>query len=94
MADTTCADEFQCAIDQRSLTDECGGAWSSTFVDCVNVTCYSECFPMSALRVSKVTHMDYDGSDGPGRALTIVHEEAPIRIVGADSSPCVPEVPH
>ena len=94
MADTACADEFQCAIDQRSLTDECGGAWSADFVTCVNETCYSECFPVSALRVSKVTRMDHDESDGPGRALTIVHDEAPIRIIGADSSPCVPEIPH
>ena len=94
MADETCAEEFQCAIDNRGLSDECGGSWTTEFVDCVNVTCYSECFPVSTARVSKVTRMDYDESDGPGRTLTVVHAEAPIRIVGADSSPCVPEVPY
>jgi hypothetical protein len=94
MADEACADEFQCAIDGRSLTDECGGSWPAAFVTCVNETCYSECFPVSSLRVSKVTRMDYDESDGPGRTLSVVNEEAPIRIVGADSSPCVPEVPY
>ncbi|MBW2263570.1 MAG: hypothetical protein JRG91_16535 [Deltaproteobacteria bacterium] len=94
MADETCTEEFQCAIDEHGLSDECGGSWTGEFVNCVNVTCYAECFPVSSSRVSKVTHMDHDGSDGAGRALTIVHAEAPIRIVGAGSSPCVPEVPH
>ncbi len=94
MADEDCAAEFQCAIDEHGLTDECGGSWTSTFQDCVNVTCYSECFPVSSSRVSKVTRMDYDESEGAGRTLTIVNPEAPIRVVGAGSSPCVPEVPY
>jgi hypothetical protein len=93
MADTDCAAEFQCAIDQQEMTDECGGGMTTEFQTCVNGTCYSECFPTSVHRVSKVTHMDYDESGGAGRALTVVNPEGPTRVVGAGTSPCVPEVP-
>lgn len=39
--------------------------------------------------ISQVWHLDYDGSDGGGQALTYLGD-APIRIVGAGVSTCVP----
>jgi len=39
---------------------------------------------------SRVLHLDFDGSDGDGVALTTVIEKAPIRIVGAGVSTCAP----
>ncbi len=44
--------------------------------------------------LSKVTHMDYDDSDGDGKQqLTTVVNQAPIRIVGAGVSTCAPFIP-
>jgi hypothetical protein len=42
---------------------------------------------------SKVTHLDYDESDGAGRALSTINTDAPIRVVGAGVSTCAPLVP-
>lgn len=42
---------------------------------------------------SDVWHLDYDESDGSGQALTKVVSPAPIRIVGAGVSTCVPAGP-
>lgn len=42
---------------------------------------------------SKVTKLDYDQSDGGGKALTVVNAMAPIRIVGAGVSTCAPVLP-
>ena len=42
---------------------------------------------------SKVTKLDYDDSDGGGKALTVVNNSAPIRIVGAGVSTCAPVQP-
>ena len=42
---------------------------------------------------SKVTKLDYDNSDGGGKALTVVNNNAPIRIVGAGVSTCAPIEP-
>jgi hypothetical protein len=42
---------------------------------------------------SKVTHLDYDESDGNGRALTEVNANAPILVVGAGVSTCAPFLP-
>jgi len=44
---------------------------------------------------SKVTHFDYDDSDNNGiQDLTIVNNNAPIRIVGAGVSTCAPFLPQ
>ena len=45
-------------------------------------------------RVSQVTRLDWDESDGAGRTLTVVNEAAPIRVVGAGSSTCVQIEPY
>jgi hypothetical protein len=43
---------------------------------------------------SQVTHIDYDDSDGDGmQQLEVVEDQAPIRIVGAGVSTCVPIIP-
>lgn len=42
---------------------------------------------------SKVTKLDYDNSDGGGKALTVVNDSAPILIVGAGVSTCAPVFP-
>jgi hypothetical protein len=42
---------------------------------------------------SDVWHLDYDESDGPGQTLTKIVSPAPIRIVGAGVSTCVPAGP-
>lgn len=43
---------------------------------------------------SKVTHLDYDGSDGNGHVLTTRVAQAPIRVFGAGVSTCAPYVPQ
>jgi hypothetical protein len=42
---------------------------------------------------SQVWHLDYDDSDGGGQALTLLVDEAPLRIVGAGVSTCAPPGP-
>lgn len=39
---------------------------------------------------SEVWHLDYDDSDGKGQAMTRIIQAAPVRIVGAGVSTCVP----
>lgn len=49
--------------------------------------------PNGQTGTSKVTKLDYDDSDNSGKALTTVHMNAPIRIVGAGVSTCAPIEP-
>ncbi|MBW2458323.1 MAG: hypothetical protein JRI68_27720 [Deltaproteobacteria bacterium] len=46
------------------------------------------------MKVSRVTHYDFDESEGAGPALDEVLPEAPIRVVGAADSVCVPLTPR
>lgn len=39
---------------------------------------------------TSVSHVDWDESDGPGRAVTVIIEEAPVVVIGAGTSTCVP----
>ncbi|MBK7823890.1 hypothetical protein [Nannocystis sp.] len=41
--------------------------------------------------LSQVIHVDFDESDGAGKAITTIVDEAPIRIVGAGVSTCAPQ---
>jgi len=44
---------------------------------------------------SEVTHLDYDDSDKNGKQdLTVVYQDAPLRIVGAGVSTCAPLIPQ
>jgi hypothetical protein len=90
VADPACEDHLVCAMYAGEVSDECGGLMSGALQSCMFVDCLDECDVATVDRVSRVTRMDYDGSDGAGRALTVVVEEGPIRVVGAGTSPCVP----
>jgi|GEM_PF-1497664 len=56
--------------------------------DCMVTQCVDECSANDV--VSRVIHVDHDDSDGGGQAATVVEPFAPMRIVGAGSSTCVP----
>ncbi len=56
--------------------------------DCMVMQCADECSASDV--VSRVTHVDHDDSDGGGQAISTLSTLAPIRIVGAASSTCVP----
>jgi len=46
--------------------------------------------PDDLVNGSHVVHVDFDGSDGDPMALTLLIDEAPLRIVGAGVSTCAP----
>lgn len=91
-ADVGCAEQVACAIEAGHVTDACGGGAGAEMLACLS-TCSEPCLTSARARVSQVTRLDWDGSDGAGRALTVEVEEAPIRVVGAGTSPCVPTAP-
>ena len=61
--------------------------------DCIQNQCFDECFPNKFDVVSQVHRLDHDDSEGAGQLLTQILQEAPIRVVGAGSSTCVPYNP-
>lgn len=91
-ADATCSEQIECAIERGDVSDACGGGAGGAMVACLG-TCSTDCLVSSRARVSQVARLDWDGSDGPERALSIVRTDAPIRVVGAGTSPCVPTGP-
>lgn len=56
--------------------------------ECMIGQCSDACAASNV--VSRVTHIDHDDSDGEGQAVSVLSTPAPIRIVGAASSTCVP----
>jgi hypothetical protein len=90
--DVVCDAELSCAVERGEPTDDCGGGLPNEMYECLN-GCGNACFVSPGNRLSQVTRLDWDESDGTGRALTIEVEQAPIRIVGAGTSPCVPTLP-
>jgi hypothetical protein len=90
--DATCSEQIECAIERGRVTDDCGGGVGSDMLSCLG-SCTDACLVSSRARVSQVARVDWDASDGPERALTILRTDAPIRIVGAGTSPCVPTGP-
>ncbi|MGH1348690.1 MAG: hypothetical protein ACRBN8_44525 [Nannocystales bacterium] len=56
--------------------------------DCMLGQCSAMCSPADV--VSRVTRIDHDDSDGGGQAVSVLDTPAPIRVVGAASSTCVP----
>jgi len=90
--DDTCIEHLECAISEAGVRDECGGLLSVDMMTCLT-TCGDPCFRPPRARVSRVLHFDLDDSDGGGRAVTEVVAQAPIRVVGAASSPCVQTIP-
>lgn len=91
-ADVACKDAVECAIEAGDVSDACGGEAGAEMLTCLE-TCSTECLVRPRARVSQVTRLDWDASDGPGRILTIEVPRLPIRVVGAATSPCVPVVP-
>lgn len=88
-ADAVCAAQLACAITAGDVTDTCGGGLPAPMQACL-ATCGSACLLPGRARVSQVTHVDWDGSDGPPRTLTTVVTAAPLRVVGAGTSTCAP----
>ncbi|MCC6876349.1 MAG: hypothetical protein IT378_18735, partial [Sandaracinaceae bacterium] len=91
-ADAICNEQIACAIDGGRVTDACGGGAGAEMLACLG-RCSSACLISSRARVSQVSRVDWDRSDGPEQALTVIRRDAPVRIVGAGTSPCVPTVP-
>jgi hypothetical protein len=84
-----CAQHLQCAIDQSGIDDDCGGLMPQAMQNCVAITCVDECMVSPIAKVSQVTTLDVGGG-----SLTLTHPAAPIRIVGAGNSICVPLTPR
>ncbi len=62
--DPTCAEHLTCAISQGYIDDTCGGMLPASMQTCLQDTCATECLPPGSIKVSQVTHYDYDVSDG------------------------------
>lgn len=89
--DAACRRAAECSFEAGSITDDCGGVMPAELQSCLAGPCVEECYPSVRTRVSQVSRYDFDGSDDGG--LTVVHAEAPIRIVGAGASTCVSTLP-
>jgi len=85
-ADEVCEEHLECVLATPVFSDECGGGLSSEMSSCV--TSCEPCGRAPRARTSRVLRYDLDESDDG--ALMEVLDEAPIRVVGAASSPCVP----
>jgi len=91
-ADPTCREQIDCAVVRGDWSDECGGGAGNEMLTCVE-GCSAECLVWPPARVSQVTRLDWDESDGPGRTREVIVDRLPLRVVGADTSPCVPTGP-
>lgn len=85
-----CTEQLQCAIERGDVSDVCGGGLPTDMQRCLS-TCSGTCLTAPSNRVSRVTRLDFDDSEGGG--LTIANEAAPMRVVGAGTSTCVPVGP-
>lgn len=88
LADPACKQQLDCALAQGDINDECGGGMPTAMQSCLSSDCGSECLIPSSAKVSQVTRVDYDGTQN----FEVVVAQAPIRIVGAGVSVCVPAV--
>lgn len=87
--DAVCDEQLECVLASTRFTDECGGGLSAEMMDCLP-RC-DACLMPPRTRMSRVIRYDLDMSDGGG--FTVLEDVAPIRVVGAASSPCVPVGP-
>ncbi len=90
-AEPGCPQILECLLASGGDAPECQGdlpGAAGPLRDCLFASCIDDC--SAAGVVSRVLHVDWDGSDGAGPAVTEVESFAPIRIVGAGSSTCVP----
>ncbi len=88
-ADEVCNEHLECVLATPVFSDECGGGLSAEMMSCL--TECTACTAPGRARVSRVIRFDLDNSDGGG--FMDLAEQAPIRVVGAASSPCVPTEP-
>lgn len=93
-ADPACAEQIACVLGLGDFTDACGGGLPAELQQCLIGPCQPECFVPDDQKMSQVTRLDYDDSEGQGQVLTVVNGAAPIRVVGAGVSTCVPVVPE
>jgi hypothetical protein len=94
VADPPCNGALECVLAGGDISsDDCGGPLSNAMTMCFG-DCSRECLQPASARVSQVTRVDFDGSDGPPLGREVVVAETPIRIVGAGVSTCVPLVPR
>jgi hypothetical protein len=91
--DPTCSADLDCAIESAEIQDDCGGLIPQPLQNCMTGACIAECFPATVNIVSKVTRVDWDESDGNGKAISIVNPKGPTRVVGAANSICAPYNP-
>ncbi|MFT5359225.1 MAG: hypothetical protein ACI9KE_006468 [Polyangiales bacterium] len=87
--DAVCNEHLECVLASTRFTDECGGGLSAEMMECLP-RC-DACLMPPRTRVSRVIRYDLDMSEGGG--FTSLEGLAPIRVVGAASSPCVPVGP-
>jgi hypothetical protein len=88
-ADPTCNADFECVLSVGDFSDDCGGSLPNEFSSCIQ-GCATECLPQPEDRVSRVRAIDVRTPDQP---VVDVVLQAPIRIVGAGTSTCVPLEP-
>ena len=90
-AEPGCSQVLECLLASGGDAPECQGdlpGAAGPLRDCLFASCIDDCAATGV--VSRVLHVDWDESDGAGPAVTEVESFAPIRIVGAGSSTCVP----
>lgn len=88
LSDPVCAEALACAKSAGDISDECGGLMPVELQSCMAGPCVDDCFIPPSLKVSQVSKLVL-GQSGPPE---VAHPQAPIRIVGAGTSPCVPTV--
>lgn len=90
-AETGCPEILECLFFSGGEADGCQGdlpGAAGPLRDCMWSACSEACAVEGV--VSRVIHVDWDESDGAGKAVTTVEPFAPIRVVGAGSSTCAP----
>lgn len=90
-ADPDCAPVLECLLTNGGEGPGCSGdieGPGGPLRDCLFESCLEPCAPSGV--VSQVVHVDWDASDGAERSWSTVVEQAPMRVVGAGSSTCVP----
>jgi hypothetical protein len=89
-ADPTCLEQLNCAIAQGTISDDCGGLMPTPLQSCLANDCGNECQLPSSAKVSQVAKFDLAAYEGGVPVLEVVLSEAPVRVVGAGESVCVP----
>ena len=84
-ADPDCNAQLECALGIGEVTDSCGGALPDAARTCLVDRCATECLTNPGARNSRVTRFDLETG-----TTSVANPEAPLRVVGAGNSTCVP----